>query len=62
MKFNLPKELIQAAAKHANARGITLEEYIEEFIGLVHEHNKNNPEKPLDLANWPVPNKVSTDS
>ena len=51
-----------AAAKHAESRGMTLEEYIDEFIGLIHEHNKNSPDKPLDLAKWPVQDKVSSNS
>tara|TARA_B100000963_G_C22492856_1_gene610061 strand:+ start:593 stop:763 length:171 start_codon:yes stop_codon:yes gene_type:complete len=54
MKFKLSTEQLMTAAKHAEARGMTLEEYIQEFIGLINEHNKNNPDKPLDLANWPV--------
>lgn len=54
MKFKIPNELLIKAGEHAAQRGITLEEYIEEFIGLLNEHNKNNPDKPLDLANWPV--------
>ena len=54
MKFKLSSEQLMAAAKHAESRGMTLEEYVDEFIGLINEHNKNNPDKPLDLANWPV--------
>jgi predicted DNA binding CopG/RHH family protein len=49
MKFKLTSEQLDAASKHAAQRGMTLEEYIEEFIGLIHEHNKNNPDKPLGL-------------
>ena len=55
MKFNIPKELLDKAKIHAEMRGISLEAYLEEFIGLINEHNKNNPDKPLDLANWPIP-------
>jgi|TARA_Y100000033_G_scaffold46512_1_gene51054 hypothetical protein len=62
MKFNLSQAQLMAAAKHAESRGMTLEEYIDEFIGLIHEHNKNNPDKPLDLAKWPVQDKVSSNS
>ena len=54
MKFKLSSEQLMMAAKHAESRGMTLEQYIEEFIGLINEHNKNNPDKLLDLANWPV--------
>ncbi len=54
MKFNIPEKLLIQAQKHAESRGMTLEEYLEEFIGLINEHNKNNPDKLLDLANWPV--------
>jgi hypothetical protein len=49
MKFKIPNELLIKAGEHAAQRGITLEEYIEEFIGLLNEHNKNNPDKPLGL-------------
>ena len=59
MKFSIPQELLNKAQKHAEARGMSLEQYLEEFIGLINEHNKNNPDKPLDLANWPIPDSVS---
>lgn len=49
MKFKIPNELLIKAGEHAAQRGITLEEYIEEFIGLLNEHNKNNPDKTLGL-------------
>jgi len=49
MKFKIPNELLIKAGEHAAQRGITLEEYIEEFIGLLNEHNKNNPDKLLGL-------------
>tara|TARA_B100001093_G_scaffold472790_1_gene496196 strand:- start:423 stop:611 length:189 start_codon:yes stop_codon:yes gene_type:complete len=62
MKFNIPQHLLEQANKHAEMRGMSLEEYLEEFIGLINEHNKNNPDKPLDLANWPIPDKVSSNS
>tara|TARA_S200002703_G_scaffold59051_2_gene51263 strand:- start:220 stop:390 length:171 start_codon:yes stop_codon:yes gene_type:complete len=54
MKFKLTSEQLHAAAQHAAERGMTLEEYIEEFIGLLDEHNKNNPDKPLGMAKKPV--------
>jgi hypothetical protein len=54
MKFKLTSEQLNAAAKHAALRGMTLEEYIDEFIGLINEHNKNNPDKPLGMAEKPV--------
>ena len=54
MKFSIPQELLDKASAHAKMRGMSLEEYLEEFIGLINEHNKNNPDKLLDLANWPV--------
>tara|TARA_S200000501_G_C20603700_1_gene647046 strand:- start:367 stop:492 length:126 start_codon:yes stop_codon:yes gene_type:complete len=39
------------AAQHAAERGMTLEEYIEEFIGLVNEHNKKVLENSNKLDN-----------
>ena len=49
MKFKLTSTQLRAAAQHAAERGMTLEQYIEEFIGLIHEHNKNNPDKSLGM-------------
>ena len=49
MKFSIPQELLDKASVHAKMRGMSLEEYLEEFIGLINEHNKNNPDKPLGL-------------
>jgi len=54
MKFSIPKHLLDKARQHAEMRGMSLEDYLEEFIGLINEHNKNNPDNILDLANWPV--------
>ena len=45
MKFKLSSELIEAAGKHAAERGMTLEEYIQEFLGILHdEQAKGNVE------------------
>ena len=41
MKFNISAELIKLAGEHAAQRGITLEEYIQEFLGILHEEQKN---------------------
>ena len=37
MKFKIPKELLELARAHAEQRGMTIEEYLEEFIGLLNE-------------------------
>lgn len=37
MKFNIPNELLMQAAAHAEQRGMTLEEYVEEFVKLMQE-------------------------
>ncbi len=37
MKFKISAELLTLAGQHAAERGITLEEYIEEFIGILNE-------------------------
>ncbi len=45
MKFKLSSELIEAAGKHAAQRGMTLEEYIQEFLGILQdEQAKGNVE------------------
>ena len=45
MKFKLSSELIEAAGKHAAERGMTLEEYIQEFLGILQdEQAKGNVE------------------
>ena len=50
-KFNFTNEQLMKAAQHAAERGMTLEEYIEEFIGLVNEHNKKVLENSNKLDN-----------
>lgn len=37
MKFKISKELLVLAGQDAARRGITLEQYIEEFIGILNE-------------------------
>jgi len=37
LKFKIPKELLELARAHAEQRGMTIEEYLEEFIGLLNE-------------------------
>lgn len=37
MKFKITPELLKLAGQHAAERGITLEEYIDEFIGILYE-------------------------
>ena len=45
MKFKIPEELLIKAGQHAAERGMTLEEYIEEFIYLMkQEQDKNERE------------------
>tara|TARA_Y100001937_G_C6917938_1_gene240442 strand:+ start:201 stop:386 length:186 start_codon:yes stop_codon:yes gene_type:complete len=45
LKFKLSSELIEAAGKHAAQRGMTLEEYIQEFLGILQdEQAKGNVE------------------
>jgi len=59
MKFNIPEELLVEAGKHAAERGMTLEEYIAEFIGMVKdEQDKKLNKKHKELANKSVQNKV----
>ena len=59
MKFNIPEELLVEAGKHAAERGMTLEEYIAEFIGMVKdEQDKELNKKHKELANKSVQNKV----
>ena len=56
MKFKLSSELIEAAGKHAAQRGMTLEEYIEEFIGLLNEEQaKGN----VELDTKSIQDKIS---
>ena len=35
MKFKIPNELLAAAGKHAAERGMSLEEYIQEALGML---------------------------
>tara|TARA_B100000900_G_C20306400_1_gene604333 strand:+ start:240 stop:419 length:180 start_codon:yes stop_codon:yes gene_type:complete len=59
MKFKLSAELIEKAGLHAAERGMTLEEYIQEFIGILHEEQaKGNVE--LDIKS--VQDKIQTNS
>jgi hypothetical protein len=37
LKFKISPELLKLAGQHAAKRGITLEEYIDEFIGILYE-------------------------
>jgi hypothetical protein len=37
LKFKISKELLVLAGQDAARRGITLEQYIEEFIGILNE-------------------------
>ena len=37
MKFKISKELLALAGQDAARRGMTLEQYIEEFIGILNE-------------------------
>tara|TARA_Y100001937_G_scaffold104943_1_gene145353 strand:+ start:433 stop:642 length:210 start_codon:yes stop_codon:yes gene_type:complete len=57
IKFNIPNNLLMAAATHAAERGMTLEEYIEEFIGMLKsEKDKGN----MELDSRTVQEKIST--
>ena len=57
MKFKIPNELLVKAGQHAVERGMTLEEYIEEAIGmLTDEQIKDMAKTGVDLADKPVQN------
>jgi predicted DNA binding CopG/RHH family protein len=57
IKLNIPNHLLMAAGKHAAERGMTLEEYIEEFIGILQsEQDKGN----LELDSKSIQDKIST--
>ena len=59
MKFKISAELLTLAGQHAAERGITLEEYIEEFIGILYEeHAKGN----VDMDNEFIRNALQTKS
>ena len=47
MKFKIPEELLIKAGQHAAERGMTLEEYIEEFIYLMKQEQEKN-EREVD--------------
>ena len=55
LKFKIPNELLVKAGQHAADRGMTLEEYIQEAIGmLTDEQIKNMAKTGVDLADKPV--------
>ena len=57
MKFKLSSELIEAAGKHAAQRGMTLEEYIQEFLGILQdEQAKGN----VDLDSKSIQDTLQT--
>ncbi len=57
MKFKIPNELIVLAGEHAAKRGMTLEEYIEEFIGILQdEQAKGN----VDLDSESIQDALQT--
>jgi len=59
MKFKIPNELIVLAGQHAAKRGMTLEEYIEEFIGILqNEQAKGN----VDLDSESIQDALQTNS
>ena len=59
MKFKIPPELIILAGEHAAKRGMTLEEYIEEFVGILqHEQAKGN----VDLDSKSIQDALQTNS
>ena len=55
LKFKIPNELLVKAGQHAAERGMTLEEYIEEAIGmLTDEQIKEMAKTGVDMADKPV--------
>ena len=57
MKFKIPNELLAAAGKHAAERGMSLEEYIQEALGmLTDEQIKKMAKTGVELADKPVQN------
>ena len=57
MRFRLPPELIILAGEHAAKRGMTLEEYIEEFVGILQdEQAKGN----VDLDSKSIQDALQT--
>ncbi len=56
MKFSIPPELLAQAEAHAKERGMTLEEYIAEFIGMVKdEQDKELNKKHRELGSQLIP-------
>jgi len=45
MKFKISEELLIKAGQHAAERGMTLEEYIEEFVSLMKQEQDKNERK-----------------
>ncbi len=57
LKFKIPNELLVKAGQHAAERGMTLEEYIQEAIGmLTDEQIKEMAKTGVDMADKPVQN------
>tara|TARA_X000001316_G_C922403_1_gene37706 strand:- start:5406 stop:5591 length:186 start_codon:yes stop_codon:yes gene_type:complete len=57
LKFKIPQELMLLVQAHAEQRGITVEEYLEEFIGLLNEHKaKGN----MELDSESIQNALQT--
>ena len=55
LKFKIPNELLVKAGQHAAERGMTLEEYIQEAIGmLTDEQIKEMAKTGVDMADKPV--------
>lgn len=57
-KFKFTEEQLIAAGKHAAERGMTLEEYIQEFVGLLNEHNKKVLENSNKLDNQSIQDEI----
>ena len=51
MKFKFSEQLLLQAAAHAQERGMTLDEYIQEAAKLAqkHEYEQNNKQSEEDL-------------
>tara|TARA_B100000900_G_scaffold407167_1_gene419407 strand:+ start:704 stop:889 length:186 start_codon:yes stop_codon:yes gene_type:complete len=57
LKFKISSELLKAAGEHAAQRGITLEEYIQEFLGILQdEQAKGN----VDLDSKSIQDALQT--
>ena len=59
MKFKLPPDLIILAGEHAAKRGMTLEEYIEEFVGILQDEQAKGT---LDLDSKSIQDALQTNS